>query len=336
MTPTGHRYDFVVNQSQDNNTHNMTIAEVGRGKRVLDVGCSTGYLSEFLARNQDCDVVGLEPDIESSRAARERLGADRVLTGGTELLPTFRPGSFDVVLFADVLEHLVDPGAALRDARRLLAPHGHVVASIPNVAHGDVRLLLLAGHFGYRRTGLLDSTHVRFLTRHSIPPMFHRSGYRLTSMAAKTIPLGRSEFGVNLDYFKPDVLATVMADPHHADYQYIVKAKPDDEAPVAQFRSSRGWEDARLVEVWAGAFSSAEPVRLALPVDDDDDAVEQAVSVIELQCLSAGVTVDTVADIELVRCAGELQLPGWTDVDMAWDVTAMRAAALPEVDAFVD
>ena len=336
MTPTGHRYDFVVNESQQNNTHNMTIAEVGRGKRVLDVGCSTGYLADFLAQQRGCDVTGLEPDAASADAARERLGDDRVVTGGTELLPTFAPGSFDVVLFADVLEHLVDPGAALRDARRLLAPGGSVVASIPNCAHGDVRLLLMAGHFIYRRTGLLDSTHVRFLTRHSIPRMFQRSGYQIISMAAKTIPLGRTEFGVNLDAFNAEVLATVMADPHHADYQYVVKASAEDHAPAGQFRADTGWQDLRLVETWARAFSPTEPVQLALPVDDDDAAVERAVGVIELQCLSAGVTVDTVADIELVRCDGELRLPGWAPVDGEWDVAAFRAAALPAVDVFVE
>lgn len=334
-TTPGFRYDFVVNESQENNTHNMTIAAVGRNQRVLDVGCSTGYLADFLTRERACDVIGLEPDAEAATAARQLLG-ERILTGGTELLPDLAPGSFDVVLFADVLEHLMDPGQALRDARRLLAPGGHVVASIPNCAHGDVRLLLLAGHFTYRRTGLLDSTHVRFLTRHSIPLMFQRSGYRLSSMTSKTIPLGRTEFGVNLDYFKPDVLETVLADPHHADYQYIVKASPDDEAPVAQFRAMTGWSGSRLVELWAKSFSQAEPVRLALPVADDDLAVEEAIATIEDQCSAAGVNLDAVPDIELIRGDGELELPDWILVRPDWDMTHLRHAALPSGDVFLD
>jgi SAM-dependent methyltransferase len=335
VTPATLRYDFVVDEAQGNNTHNMTISAVGRDLRVLDVGCSTGYLSDFLARERGCQIVGLEPDAEAAAVAREHLG-DRVLAGGTELLPDFAPGSFDVVLFADVLEHLVDPGQALRDARRLLAPGGHVVASIPNCAHGDVRLLLLAGHFNYRRTGLLDSTHVRFFTRHSIPLMFQRSGYRLSSMVSKTIPLGRSEFGVNLDYFSREVLGAVLADPHHADYQYIVKARPDSDGSAAQFRADRGWEDSGLVELWATAFSPAEPVRLALPVEDDDRAVGEAVAAIERQCLSAGVGVDAAPDIELVRCDGDLELPDWTLLEQHWNVADLRKAALPAGDVFLE
>jgi 2-polyprenyl-3-methyl-5-hydroxy-6-metoxy-1,4-benzoquinol methylase len=334
LSATGFRYDFVVDQSQANNTHNMTIAAIGGGKRVLDVGCSTGYLAEFLTRDRGCEVHGLEPDVEAAAAARARLG-DRIRTGGTALLDTYPPGSFDVVLFADVLEHLMDPGQALRDTRRLLAPGGRVIASIPNCAHGDLRLLLLAGHFSYQRTGLLDSTHVRFLTRHSIPTMFSRSGYRVEEMRAKTVPLGRTEFGLNLDFFPPEVLATVVADPHHADYQYIVSAAPDELAAPAQFRAATGWQRTDLVTRWAGAFSPAEPVRLALPVADDDAAVTAAVEAIEVQCLSAGVTVDTVADIELVRCDGELELPGWALIQPDWNRAALRAQALPTVDVLV-
>lgn len=115
-----------------------------------------------------------------ARPCRCRSSACRAgsATRGTELFPTFAAGSFDVVLFADVAEHRMDPGQALRDARRLLAPGGRVVASIPNCAHGDVRLMLLAGHFPCQRTGLLDSTHVRFLTRHTVPRLFVRAATR--------------------------------------------------------------------------------------------------------------------------------------------------------------
>lgn len=331
MSATDFRYDFIIDDAADNNTHNMTIEAIGTGKRVLDVGCSTGYVADFLAKERGCDVYGLEPDSAAADAARLRLG-DRIRTGGTELLGEYPPGFFDVILYADVLEHLMDPGEALRDTRRLLAPGGHVVASIPNCAHGDLRLLLLAGHFTYQRTGLLDSTHVRFLTRHSIPTMFERSGYRVESMRAKTISLGRTEFGINLRYFKPEVLSTIVEDPHHADYQYIVKAAPQDQTTSVKFRAATGWATSDLVSLWAASFSAAEPVSLALPVRDDDAAVDDAVARIEAQCAASGVTLDSVADIELIRTDSELQLPEWTVIDSNWDMETLRAVALPHMD----
>lgn len=334
MSATDLRYEFVIDPSAPNNTHNLTLEAVGRGKRVLDVGCATGYFAQFLAAERGCDVQGLEPDPVAAGVARQRLG-DRVTVGGSELLLDYAPGSFDVVVFADVLEHLVDPGQALRDARRLLAPGGRVVASIPNCAHGDLRLLLLAGHFSYRATGLLDSTHIRFMTRHTIPQVFTRSGYRVTTMLAKTIPLGGSEFGVNLDYFHPAVLDTVRTDPHHADYQYVVTAEPDS-GLTARFLAGAGWAQDGAVERWARAFSVAEDVCLALPVEDDDAAVERAVQAVEAQCQAAGTTTDDVPDLELVRARGRVELPGWTLCDGSWSVADLREAALPAVDVFLD
>jgi len=83
-----------------------------------------------------------------------------------------RGAAFDGVVFKDVLEHVADPAALLRDARSLLRPGGRVIASIPNVAHWTVRLRLLFGHFDYTPTGLLDATHLRFFMEASVRALF--------------------------------------------------------------------------------------------------------------------------------------------------------------------
>lgn len=332
MNDTTPRYDAVINMAVANHSHTMSINMVGVGKRVLDVGCATGYLAEFLAVERECDVWALEPDPQSAAIAIERLG-ERVMIGGTERLGEFRPGSFDVVVFADVLEHLVDPGKALRDSRRLLSPGGYLVAVIPNGAHGDVRLQLLAGHFSYRRTGLLDSTHLRFLTRHSISQLFSRTGYDIAEMTSTQVVLGQSELGVDLNAFPPDVLSTVRADPDHSAYQYVVRAEPLQTGHV--FSAKPGWMNGDLVERWAEAFSCAEPVALVLPVPDDDDAVTGAVAVIEKQCSSAGMSLETVADIELVRTEEAIHDANLLIIDSTWSVSDLRAAALPVSDPLI-
>jgi 2-polyprenyl-3-methyl-5-hydroxy-6-metoxy-1,4-benzoquinol methylase len=327
------RYDAIIDTSVANNSHTMTIDMVGQGKRVLDVGCATGYLAEFLAVERDCDVRALEPDARSAAVAMKRLG-DRVTVGGTERLGDYPAGSFDVIVYADVLEHLVDPGQVLRDTRRLLAPGGYVVAVIPNGAHGDVRLHLLSGQFQYRKTGLLDSTHLRFLTRDSIAALFERSGYAVTVLTSTQVPLGHTEIGVNLTQFAPEVLSTVLADSEHSAYQYVVRGEPLATGTV--FTAGRNWMDDDVVARWAEAFSPAEPVALVLPVADDDSAVEAAVTVVERQCAATGTTVDSVADIELVRGNGPLDgQHDWRLIDGTWSVTALRAVALPDIDALV-
>ena len=328
------RYDFTVDASAENNTHAKVLAAVGRGTRVLDVGCATGYLGEFLMRDRDCDVVCLEPDPASAAVAAQRLDG-RVVVGGTELLGTFAAGSFDVVVYADVLEHVVDPAAALRDTRRLLVPGGHVVVSLPNVAHADVRLRLLAGQFPYQRTGLLDSTHIRFFTRHTIPTLFTRSGYWVADMSATTIPMGRTELGADLSLVDPAIVGAILGDPHAQDYQYVVRAEPDVWANRARFAGPRGWEGTDLVRTWAEAFSPGEPVQLGLPVDDDEAALDVAVGRVQEQCAEASTTPDEVADIDLVRTVRALDLPGYTPIDGTWSIARLRAAALPDSDVFL-
>lgn len=332
--PTALRYDFTVDASMDNNTHAKVLRAVGRDKRVLDVGGATGYLSEFMLRQNGCDVQCLEPDPAAAAIATAKLG-DRVVVGGTELLPTFAAGSFDVVVFADVLEHLTDPAAALRATRRLLAPGGYVVASLPNVAHADVRLLLLAGQFPYQRTGLLDSTHIRFFTRHNVPDFFVRSGYWVADMSATTIPMGRTELGARLDLVPEAVLGAILADPHAQDYQYVVRAEPDRWSSTTQFLASPAWQEDGTVALWADAFSSLEPVQLVLPVDDHDDAVTRAVRTVETQCRAAGTTTDRIADVDLVRTTGPLRLPQAHAVDGTWTAARLRDVALPPEDVFV-
>ena len=88
----------------------------------------------------------------------------------------------DCVIFADVLEHLVDPWAAVRQAREMLAPGGALVVSIPNVLHHAVVKDLLRGRFDYRDAGVLDRTHLRFFTAATARELVEQAGFRVERM----------------------------------------------------------------------------------------------------------------------------------------------------------
>lgn len=171
-------YGELVAEHGLGGSHRRILDEVADGARVLDVGCASGYLAALLS-SRGCSVVGLEPDPAS--AAKAGAHCEQVVVGSIESSEDRAAisGRFDYVIFGDVLEHLVDPWAALRFARGLLAPDGAAVISVPNVAAWPVRLGLLAGRFEYADFGLLDRTHLRFFTRATAHELARSTGFRI-------------------------------------------------------------------------------------------------------------------------------------------------------------
>lgn len=187
-------YSGRIDLAVANNSHTKLCESIiadgsGFGKRVLDVGCSEGYLGEAL-KTFGFEVWGVEPSPKASSTARTRL--DYVFTGGLEdFFAANHPSEvqFDYLVFGDVLEHLPAPAALLKRCHEYLAPGGAVVASIPNIAHLATRLMLLQGRWEYDDFGLMDQTHLRFFTRSSIVELFTQSGYQLESMDRVEIPV---------------------------------------------------------------------------------------------------------------------------------------------------
>ena len=166
---------YVPLNERRHRAHAKLLDAVGSGARVLDVGCSSGYLSEPLAARGNT-IVGLELDPTAAREA-ERW-CERVLVGDVESMELqLEPGSFDVVLCGDVVEHLRDPAAALARLRPFLRPGGRLVLSTPNIANWAIRLSLLAGRWRYADRGILDRSHTHLFTRATFRETIVRAGY---------------------------------------------------------------------------------------------------------------------------------------------------------------
>jgi SAM-dependent methyltransferase len=146
-------------------------------RRVLDVGCGAGHLGRLL-KDRGHHVTGVELVPEAAAEAGRCL--DAVVTADVESGLPFPPGSFDAVVFADLLEHLVDPWRVLREAAGLLTPGGVVVASVPNVQNLDVLRRLARGRWDYRGRGVLDRGHLRFFTLRTVRDLFAQAGLAVT------------------------------------------------------------------------------------------------------------------------------------------------------------
>lgn len=157
------------------------VALVPRGSwDVLDVGCGSGRLGAALLRDGRATAVdGIEIQEGVADAARRRLRA--VVVGDLDDADVLdRPGlqtHYDVVIVADVLEHLREPWLAAERLAARIRPGGLLVASVPNVRYWAVTWpLVVRGEWAYRPSGVLDRTHLRFFTRRSAVDMLRRAG----------------------------------------------------------------------------------------------------------------------------------------------------------------
>jgi 2-polyprenyl-3-methyl-5-hydroxy-6-metoxy-1,4-benzoquinol methylase len=171
------RYGYEPFNPRPHGGHHKLLDLLGRPGRVLDVGCSSGYLARPL-HARGVSVVGLELDERAARHARAFCEA--VLVGDVETMELpFEPGSFDAVLCGDLIEHLRDPQAFLARVRPLLRPGGRLVLSTPNVANWSIRLSLLFGRFRYTERGILDRSHTHLFTRKTLQECLEAAGYRV-------------------------------------------------------------------------------------------------------------------------------------------------------------
>jgi len=151
-------------------------------RRILDVGCGFGMFGELLKQKiPEAEVHGCELSPIAQSEARKRL--DLVFEGAFENLKLPVNCNYDCIVFNDVLEHMIDPWAALEKARTHLSANGRVVASIPNIRHfPTVWKLVVYGWWNYGNKGILDKTHLRFFTKESIRTLFEESGYEIETL----------------------------------------------------------------------------------------------------------------------------------------------------------
>jgi 2-polyprenyl-3-methyl-5-hydroxy-6-metoxy-1,4-benzoquinol methylase len=195
---TGVIYHKVIDIN-DGSSQSRILKLIRSNSRVLEFGCSTGFMTQYLTSELGCHVTCLE--IDSGAAALARPHAAHLLLTDLDAMtwPEALAGeTFDYVLFADVLEHLKDPWAVLKAATAFLAEDGHVITSLPNVAHPAVIAELINGRFTYGPWGLLDKTHLRFFTRASVEQLLLGAGLTPLHWEAMVLKPSQTEFAENL------------------------------------------------------------------------------------------------------------------------------------------
>lgn len=224
---TRHKYEYRIDLDSDH-VGPRICRMVGQGKRVLEVGAGPGSITRLLKEQGRCRVTAVEVD----KAAIRKLGefCERVhqfdLNDPSWTAAVAAEGRFDVVVAADVLEHLYNPWITLRAMPQVLEDAGYMVVSLPHVGHQGLIAGLAAGHFEYRDWGLLDRTHIRFFSIEGMQRLFEDSGLKIVDAAFLTRAPELTEFAEDWARAPASLRQTLEQCSHGRIYQVVIKAVP--------------------------------------------------------------------------------------------------------------
>ncbi len=330
QTQTQHLYHRAPIDPQNDNDSLAKIARlVPPGSVVLDVGCGVGRLGQHLAINQGCVVDG----INANRAELELASPFYRCLWEWDLEWHHLPRSllkrrYDIVVCADVLEHLREPGRLLQLLRSILQPTGKVLISIPNVGHIGVILELLGGDFHYRPEGLLDETHLRFFTRQSFLRFLKDYGFSGSIVDETVAPLQASEFAQWVTHLNQLNIGQDLNNDKIV-YQYIVVATPQGNASMlpATLPAARHWSPSATVEVfWSSEgdqFSQERSHSLTMPLNGHRYQLIFNIPSMKIQRLRID-PINIPGDIWLYG----LRLMGGDRILWSWDGTSQGVSSL--------
>ena len=204
---------------------------VSPGLRVLELGTGPGTVTRIL-HSKGCKVTGVEMDPET--LAMCAPFCERMLQANLED-PAWHASlageKFDVVMCADVLEHLRDPRPLLTLLPQFLNETGCVLMSLPNASHLSVVASLMAGRFPYQAKGLLDNTHLRFFGRDDIDALLRECGLVWQRWETVLVEPGQAElshYWNQLEAKDQEFLRAKCAD--GLVYQHVVRSYPSHAA----------------------------------------------------------------------------------------------------------
>lgn len=180
--------DYSLNPAKYG-THKLVASEIGINKTVLDVGCNKGYLRQLAPGNSFFGIDNNKKDLQEAK----KNGYQKVYQLDLNDYKAFKvKDKFDVLIFADILEHLLYPDKVLRFfVDHYLKKDGKIIISLPNVAHITVRLGLMRGRFVYTQSGILDRTHLHLYTVQTARELITSSGLKIVKSMFSSNRLGR-------------------------------------------------------------------------------------------------------------------------------------------------
>lgn len=222
-------YEYDVDL-HDDSAAAYVIEMAGTHKRVLEVGAGSGSITKHLILTSKCDVVALEINPASVAKLRKLTSAVYSLDLNDADWPKqlSSEDKFDVVIAADVLEHLYDPWTVLKGMTSLLREDGSIILSLPHAGHSSVLNCLFDEDVAYGEWGLLDKTHIRFFGIHNIQALYESAGFAISDARFVMCSPKRTEFADRWRRLRPDVKWALSRNKFGNVYQVVTKAARAD------------------------------------------------------------------------------------------------------------
>lgn len=182
----------AINESEDFKARmNAAVRMCGQNKKILDIGCFTGYLMEKLRENNN-EVYGV--DISQKAVGTAKKKGLNCFQGDIDKGLKFKDKSFDAIVMGEIIEHIFDTDKVIKEIRRMLKDKGHLIITTPNIASLNRRIRLLLGKNPYIDIGTLNddnkttaSGHIRYFTFETLKILLERNGFKVVEKTSDVL-----------------------------------------------------------------------------------------------------------------------------------------------------
>ncbi|MBE9199422.1 MULTISPECIES: class I SAM-dependent methyltransferase [unclassified Nodularia (in: cyanobacteria)] len=174
---TEHHHAYIIPALMEMISESAPLLESKPKPRILDIGCGNGSLTNLIAQS-GYEVVGVEESKSGVELAKQVFPNCQFIQGSIYNLPYAEIGdNFDLVIAAEVIEHLFLPRELVRNAKKCLKPNGRLIVTTPY--HGYLKNLILAvsGKMDQHFTALWDGGHIKFFSVSTITQLLELEGY---------------------------------------------------------------------------------------------------------------------------------------------------------------
>jgi len=288
------KYNFQIDMTTDN-TLSLLLRRIKPNSRVLEMGPATGYMTRYMSEILGCKVYCVEIDKEAAKIAE--LYSEKMIVGNLDDLEwgnELEKGSFDHIIFADVLEHLVDPWKVLTYATAFLKKNGTTLISVPNIAHNAILIGLYNDTFRYQSRGLLDETHIRFFTSKGFLELLGRANLAPIEWLGTIATPDYTELGVDYNEVPYSFGKALKRRENGNVYQYIAVSKRlEDITDLSEICNNFILEDPAVqsdhIQIFLGKkqrqYHEDESIKLPLSLDSSTNVYTALIDSDDLETL---------------------------------------------------